>query len=114
MQLTSQSFRDGGPIPGRCAFAVIDPVSHVALASNRSPQLAWSSVPEGTRSFVLLCIDPDAPTRPDDVNQEGKTVPATLPRAEFVHWVMVDIPAAACSLSMSNTQCQSGRASDAT
>jgi Raf kinase inhibitor-like YbhB/YbcL family protein len=37
-------------------------------------------------------VDTDVPTRPDDVNQEGRFVPASLPRAEFYHWVMVDLP----------------------
>jgi Raf kinase inhibitor-like YbhB/YbcL family protein len=93
MKLSSESFHDNGPIPGRCAFAVMDPVNHVQLSDNRNPELSWSGVPAGTKSFVLLCVDPDAPTRPDDVNQEGRTVPKSLKRAEFVHWVMVDLPA---------------------
>ncbi|TJY59365.1 YbhB/YbcL family Raf kinase inhibitor-like protein [Sinimarinibacterium sp. CAU 1509] len=92
MQLTSNTFRPNGRIPGRCAFAVQAPHGHVRLAANRNPQLQWSGAPAGTRSFVLTCIDADAPTRPDDVNQEGRTVPAELPRAEFVHWLMVGIP----------------------
>ncbi|HUS23572.1 MAG TPA: YbhB/YbcL family Raf kinase inhibitor-like protein [Candidatus Binatia bacterium] len=94
MKLTSQSFRDGGAIPGRCAFAVADPKTHVRLADNLNPGLSWSGAPAGSRSFVLLCIDGDAPTRPDDVNREGRSVPASLPRADFVHWVLVDVPAA--------------------
>jgi phosphatidylethanolamine-binding protein (PEBP) family uncharacterized protein len=54
MQLTSKSFSDGAPIPGEFAFAVIDPVNHIALSKNRNPQLAWSGVPEGTKSFALI------------------------------------------------------------
>lgn len=98
MKLASQSFFDGGPIPGRCAFGIIDAVSHVALSDNLSPQLSWGEAPAGTRSFVLTCIDQDVPTRPDDVNQEGRTVPASLPRAEFVHWLLANIPANTLSL----------------
>jgi Raf kinase inhibitor-like YbhB/YbcL family protein len=93
MKLTSQSFRDGAAIPGRCAFAVIDPGAHVRLSDNRNPELSWSGAPQGTRSFALLCIDPDAPTVGTDVNQEGRSVSKSLPRAEFMHWAMVDIPA---------------------
>ncbi len=91
MRLISHSFRDGGVIPGRCAFAVRAPKGHVRLSENRNPHLAWSGAPAATRGFVLLCTDPDAPTKPDDVNKEGREVPADLPRADFVHWVMVDI-----------------------
>jgi Raf kinase inhibitor-like YbhB/YbcL family protein len=92
MKLTSQSFSEGGAIPGRCAFAVPDAVDHVRLSGNRNPELSWAGAPAGTRSFALLCIDFDAPTRGDDVNQEGRSVPRSLPRAEFMHWAMVDIP----------------------
>jgi Raf kinase inhibitor-like YbhB/YbcL family protein len=93
MKVWSDSFKHGEFIPGEYAFGVIDPASHVALSANRNPHLAWSDVPAGTRSFVLICHDPDVPSRGDDVNQEGKTVPASLPRVDFFHWVMVDLPA---------------------
>lgn len=91
MKLHSESFPDQGVIPERNAFARVDPETRVALAGNRNPQLAWADVPEGTRSFAVLCVDPDVPTRPDDVNQEGREVPADLPRTDFFHWVLVDV-----------------------
>lgn len=92
MRLTSTSFKEGQPIPDRCAFGKIDPKTHVTLSDNRNPQLAWSDVPEGTRSFVLICHDVDVPSRPDDVNQEGREIPADLPRINFDHWVLFDLP----------------------
>jgi Raf kinase inhibitor-like YbhB/YbcL family protein len=42
---------------------------------------------------VLTCIDTDVPSRGDDVNQADRIVPADLPRVEFVHWLMANIPA---------------------
>jgi Raf kinase inhibitor-like YbhB/YbcL family protein len=92
MKLTSANFGDHQPIPGANAFCVPDAENHVALADNRNPALAWSDLPPATRSLVLLCHDPDVPSKPDDVNQEGRAVPADLPRVDFFHWVLVDIP----------------------
>lgn len=48
---------------------------------NRSPQLAWSGAPAGTRSFVVTAYDPDAPTG-----------------SGWWHWVVYDLPAAATAL----------------
>ncbi|UCG71996.1 MAG: YbhB/YbcL family Raf kinase inhibitor-like protein [Chromatiales bacterium] len=92
MQLTSTNFADGEAIPERCAFGVPDSVTHMSFGSNHSPQLSWSELPPGTRSLVVTCIDPDVPSVADNVNQEGRTIPADLPRVDFTHWVMVDVP----------------------
>jgi Raf kinase inhibitor-like YbhB/YbcL family protein len=99
MQLTSNSFEAKQRIPGEFAFGVPDPVSHVRLSSNRNPHLRWTGVPAGTRSLALICVDRDVPTRPDDVNKEGRVVPASLPRTNFYHWVMVDIPASVTEIA---------------
>ena len=55
--------------------------------------MRWSDCPDGTKSFALLVADVAFPSKGDVVNQEGRTVPAELPRVDFYHCVLVDIPA---------------------
>ena len=83
MKLTTTAFQDGAPIPSTYAFCKPDPAAKVALAENRNPQLAWTDPPEGTLSFAVICHDPDVPSKPDDVNQDGREVPETLARVDF-------------------------------
>lgn len=70
--VTSTDVTDGQPLQD-------DQVA--ALGNDVSPQLSWSDVPEGTRSFVVTCYDPDAPTP-----------------SGYWHWVLVDLPAEVTSL----------------
>ena len=66
LTVTSTDFTDGGELPTSAGHA----------AGNTSPQLSWSGAPEGTRSFLLVCHDPDAPVV-----------------GGFTHWAVADIPA---------------------
>ena len=105
MQIRSDSFQNHARIPAEFAFGKPGGQGEpCVLSANRNPHLAWSGAPAGTQSFVLVCIDGDVPSRGDDVNQPGRTVPADLPRVDFAHWLMIDLPpacttiaAAACS-----------------
>ncbi len=71
MRLRSSAFSDGAAIPRR----------FTCDGENLSPPLEWSEAPDGTRSFVLLCDDPDAP---------GGT---------WHHWAAYDIAAAQTALA---------------
>ena len=93
MKLTSSSFGHNQRIPGRCAFGIPDGAGHMKLGENRSPQLSWSGIPQGAKSLVLTCIDVDVPSSLENFNKDGRVISRNMPRVEFVHWVMVDIPA---------------------
>ena len=64
LRLTSAAFIQGGDIPKQ----------FTCDGDNVSPPFAWSGAPEITRSFLLICDDPDAPGR------------------IFHHWAAFDIP----------------------
>jgi hypothetical protein len=93
MKLWSDSWVNGERIPVKYAAGKPDPAAGVTFSDNLSPHLAWSEVPAGTKSFALICHDFDVPSRGDDVNKTDREVPADLPRVDFFHWVMVDLPA---------------------
>ncbi|NPV13662.1 YbhB/YbcL family Raf kinase inhibitor-like protein [candidate division WOR-3 bacterium] len=50
------------------------PVRYTGDGEDISPELVWDSVPDGVKSFALICSDPDAPI------------------GTFVHWVIYNIP----------------------
>jgi Raf kinase inhibitor-like YbhB/YbcL family protein len=75
MAITSEVFEHDGKIPRR----------YTCEGDDVSPALAWSGLPGGTRSLVLIVDDPDAPD-PDN------------PRMTWVHWVLYDIPPTAAGL----------------
>ncbi len=91
MKLRSDSFQHGGRIPAAFAFGQRGADGRFAPSQNRSPHLAWADLPAGTRSLVLVCHDPDVPSRADDVNQDGRRVSADLPRVTVHHWLLMDL-----------------------
>jgi len=88
MYIRSNSFDNGQPIPAEFAAG-----STSGFSANRNPHLAWDDVPDGAASFALLCIDPDVPTALEMVGRDDVEIPALQPRTDFIHWVMIDIPA---------------------
>ena len=82
MQLTSSSFGHHQRIPGEFAFCVPDRHS-TASRPQPQPAPALERRAGGGALAGADLLDSDVPTRADDVNQEGRTVPASLPRARF-------------------------------
>jgi Raf kinase inhibitor-like YbhB/YbcL family protein len=98
MKLESHSLADHKPVPPRNAMGISSDGGPVP-GPNKSPHLAWSDFPAGTQSFAVVCIDPDAPARADDANKADRTIAYDFERADFYHWILVDIPASITSLA---------------
>jgi Raf kinase inhibitor-like YbhB/YbcL family protein len=99
MKLWSDSWTSGDRIPARFAAGRTDGKGGATFSDNLNPHLAWSDLPPGTKSLVLICHDFDVPSRGEDVNQAGREVPADLPRVDFFHWVLVDLPPTPASIA---------------
>ena len=69
-RLESPAFAEGGTIPRL----------HTCEGADLSPALEWSGEPEGTKSYVLIVDDPDAPV------------------GTWTHWLLWDLPAATHAL----------------
>ena len=93
MRITSSNFMNNKAIPPECAFCAPDSKTRITQSKNLNPGLAWQELPTNARSLALICHDPDVPGKGDDVNKEGRTLSAQLPRVNFYHWVLVDLPA---------------------
>lgn len=65
LSVTSRAFKDNGMIPAKFS----------CRGADISPPLAWTGTPRGTKSFVIICNDPDAPN------------------GNWVHWIVYNIPA---------------------
>jgi Raf kinase inhibitor-like YbhB/YbcL family protein len=71
--VNSNNFKDGDYLPN--AHILSADFGFGCAGGNQSPHLTWSDAPAGTKSFVVTCLDPDAPTG-----------------SGFWHWLVVNIP----------------------
>ena len=76
MTLTSSDLLDGGSLERPQWSGVFG-----AGGEDKSPQLSWAGAPAETRSFAIMCYDPDAPTG-----------------SGYWHWAVANIPADVTSL----------------
>lgn len=76
IELTSSAFEQHGKIPTK----------HTQEGVNVSPPLSWSNAPDGTKSFAVICHDPDAPL-------------VKAGTYGFVHWVLYNLPGSTHSLA---------------
>ena len=93
LTVTVEGVAERGRIPGEYAFGVPGKDGPFAFGPNVSPALRWSGAPNAAKSFAVVMYDASVPTVFDDANKEGKTIPASMKRMDFHHWILVDIPA---------------------
>ena len=91
--VTSSTFQDGKMMPVKVANSKANaPTNPNCVGDNTSPELSWSNVPAGTKSFVLLMVDP-----------EGRG------GAGVMHWVAYGIPAAVTGFAEGETSKQTDK-----
>jgi Raf kinase inhibitor-like YbhB/YbcL family protein len=98
LKLWSDSWTNGDRIGERFAAGRLDGTG-VGFSDNVNPHLAWSELPAGTQSLVLICHDFDVPSKGDDVNKPDREIPSDLPRVDFFHWLLVDLPPTVTSIA---------------
>lgn len=76
LAISSPAFTPDGSIPKQ----------YTCEGADISPPLAWSGVPAGAKSLVLIVDDPDAPD-------------PKAPKRVWVHWVLYNIPVSAPGLA---------------
>lgn len=91
--VTIDAWANGAAIPDRFAFGTPGTDGPFATSDNVNPAIAWSGAPAGTRSFAVVVVDPDVPSKADDVNQPDREIPSDLPRVDFFHWALINVPA---------------------
>lgn len=87
MKLNSSAFNDGAAIPKL----------HTGEGDDVSPALVWSNVPTATKSFAVICHDPDAPL----ISKGGSY--------GFVHWVAYNIDGNAKGLEQGASNYTAGK-----
>lgn len=85
-----------GYLPVSTAFCM--PKNSAAKPQDKSPELSWSDGPAGTKSYVVIMVDPDVVKNLSLMNKPGVTIPAAAPRMNIYHWVFADIPATVTQL----------------
>ncbi len=70
-EVTSKSLKDGSTLSLRQVYK-----GYGCMGENISPDLSWSGAPDNTKSYAIVCHDPDAPTT-----------------TGWYHWLVLNIPA---------------------
>ena len=99
LKVSVDKLKKGGRINEKYAFCVPAAQGHTGPGANISPSIKWSKGPRGTKSYAIIAFDPDVPTIRDNMNKEGATLSASMPRRVFYHFLLADIPPNVTSLA---------------
>jgi hypothetical protein len=93
LKVNVDHFKKGGMMPNEFAFCAPAAQGHTTAGADISPSISWSKGPRGTKSYAIILYDTDSPAEQrEKMNKEGMTMTAAVPRRNFFHWVLVDIP----------------------
>ena len=99
LRVNVDSFKNGGMMPNKYAFCVPSAQGHTTGGPNLNPSISWSKGPRGTKSYAIILYDTDSlAEQREKMNKEGEIITAAVPRRNFYHWVLVDIPTSVTSI----------------
>ncbi len=99
LKVTVNSIKEGGTIANKYAFCAPAAQGHTTAGSNINPSISWSKGPSGTKSYAVILYDTNSPAEQrEKMNKEGVTMTADIPRKNFFHWILADIPPTVTSI----------------
>src|ERR1700682_3673232 len=94
LKVSVDGVESGKMMPTKYGFCMPAAQGHAGPAPDISPRISWSKGPAGTKSYAVILHDTDSPAEQrEKMNKEGETLTSAVPRRNFYHWILVDIPA---------------------
>jgi Raf kinase inhibitor-like YbhB/YbcL family protein len=97
LTVTLDGLLPSGNLPISSAFCM--PRGSGLVPQDKSPGLRWSAGPAGTKSYVVIMVDPDVTADLSLMNKPGVTIPLDAPRQNIYHWILINIPATVTALA---------------
>jgi Raf kinase inhibitor-like YbhB/YbcL family protein len=100
LKVSVDGVESGKMLPTKYGFCMPAAQGHVAPGPDISPRISWSKGPAATKSYAIILHDTDSPAEQrEKMNKEGEKLTSAVPRRNFYHWILVDIPANVTSIA---------------